>query len=88
MAESKEIGNTALRIEEQTSSDQRPLECRGPRIPARIILGVCSWISLLGLLGILGGMDQGTVRFVPGMIWAVIFMAAWIASLAAGGWLE
>ena len=56
--------------------------------PCQTLFAVISWISLLGLMGVLGGMDQGTVRFVPGMIWAVIFMAAWIASLAAGGWLE
>ena len=46
------------------------------------------WVSFLGLLGVLGGMDNETIGFVLGMIWAAIFMAAWIASLAAGGWLE
>ena len=34
------------------------------------------------------GFDNETIGFVLGMIWAAIFMAAWIASLAAGGWLE
>ena len=86
MTENKGIENPALI--EKVPSPHRPPEHRRLYIPARIILGVCSWLSLLGLLGVLGGMDQGTVRFVPGMLWAVLFMVAWIASLAAGGWLE
>lgn len=56
--------------------------------PCQILFGTISWVSFLGLLGVLGGMDNETIRFVPGMIWAAIFMAAWIALLAAGGWLE
>ncbi len=56
--------------------------------PCQILFGTISWASLLGLLGVLGGMDNETIGFVLGMIWAAIFMAAWIASLAAGGWLE
>lgn len=50
--------------------------------------GIVAWAALLGLLGVIGGMDQETIRFWPGIFWAVILMAAWIASLAAGGWLE
>jgi hypothetical protein len=56
--------------------------------PCQILFGTTSWVSFLGLLGVLGGMDNETIGFVLGMIWAAIFMAAWIASLAAGGWLE
>ena len=56
--------------------------------PCQILFGITSWVSFLGLLGVLGGMDNETIGFVLGMIWAAIFMAAWIASLAAGGWLE
>ena len=56
--------------------------------PCQILFGTTSWVSFLGLLGVLGGMDNETLGFVLGMIWAAIFMAAWIASLAAGGWLE
>lgn len=52
------------------------------------LFAVISWVSFLGLLGVIGGMDNGTIGFRPGMLWAVLFMAAWIASLAAGGWLE
>ena len=55
--------------------------------PCQILFGTTSWVSFLGLLGVLGGMDNETIGFVLGMIWAAIFMAAWIASLAAG-WLE
>ena len=59
--------------------------------PCQILFRTTSWVSflgLLGVLGVLGGMDNETIWFVLGMIWAAIFMAAWIASLAAGGWLE
>ncbi|MCI9456903.1 MAG: hypothetical protein HFE44_07990 [Oscillospiraceae bacterium] len=75
-------------MERQTQRKKLHLHITTTLRPCQILFGTISWASLLGLLGVLGGMDNETIGFVLGMIWAAIFMAAWIASLAAGGWLE
>ena len=76
-------------LEKQKTEIEPLLELRGRRSEAiHTMLAVSSCISFLGLLGVIGGMDNGTVRFVPGIIWSIIFLAALAASASAGGWLE
>ena len=36
--------------------------------------GVVAGAALLGLLGIIGGMEQETIRFWPGMFWAAVML--------------
>ena len=52
------------------------------------VLAVSACISFLGLLGVIGGMDNNSIGLVPGVIWAAIFLAAWVVSLDLGGWIE
>lgn len=40
----------------------------------QILRGVIAWVSVVSLLGIIGGMEQETIRFVPGMIWAAAML--------------
>ena len=42
--------------------------------PCQILHGIVSWVSLLGLLGVIGGMEQETIRFWPGMLWAAVML--------------
>lgn len=54
----------------------------------QIVYGIVSWAGLLGMMGVIGGMDQGTISFKEGAIQAVICLAIWVVSLKAGGWIN
>lgn len=54
----------------------------------RVVCGITSWVGLLGMMGIIGGMDQGTIPFREGIIRAFICQVVWTVSLWAGGWIK
>ncbi len=54
----------------------------------QVVCGIASWAGLLGMMGIIGGMDQGTIPFRAGAIQALICLVVWIISLRAGGWIK
>ena len=54
----------------------------------QIICGIVSWTALLGMMGTIGGMDQGTISFSAGAVRAAICLVIWIISLRAGGWIK
>ena len=76
-------------LEKQKTEIEPLLELKGRRSEAiHTMLAVSSCISFLGLLGVIGGMDNNSIGLVPGVIWAAIFLAAWVVSLDLGGWIE
>lgn len=40
----------------------------------QILRGAIAWAALLGLLGVIGGMDRETIRFAPGIFWATALL--------------
>lgn len=51
----------------------------------QILRDTTAWMAVIGILGTAGGMDQGTISFLPGCCWLVVFLIVWIALLRAEG---
>ena len=45
----------------------------------QILRGAAGWASFTGLLGVAGGMEQGTISFLPGCFWmtALLILLDW-----------
>ena len=46
------------------------------------------WLALLIMLGVVRGMDLGTVRVGAGAAWAIGLEAVWAACLWKAGWIR
>ena len=54
----------------------------------QILRGITAGVSFMGMMGVVGGMENNTIGFAAGIVWTAALMAAWIVSLVKGGWLQ
>lgn len=58
-----------------------------PPLSCQILYGCTAWISLLGLLGSVGGMENDAVGLTQGIIQVAAFLIVWVVSLKQGDWI-
>ena len=52
------------------------------------ICEICAWLAFLLMLGVIGGMDAGSIRFGAGAAWAFGLEAVGLAALWKAGWIK